>query len=85
MNNPNNSIIVIDEIAKMELFSRNFKEIVLSALNSNKIVLGVIQDKNLEFLNIIRARDDVRIITITQQNRNQIVEDIIKTISNYVR
>jgi len=80
LNNDEMDIIVIDEIAKMELFSENFKNVVLSSLNSSKIVVGVIQDKNIEFLNRIRERKDVKIISITYQNRDEIAEDIFKII-----
>ena len=80
LHNDEIDIIVIDEIAKMELFSENFKNTVSSALNSSKIVVGVIQDKNIEFLNRIRERKDVKIICITYQNRDEIAEDIIKII-----
>jgi len=80
LNNDEMDIIVIDEIAKMELFSENFKNVVLSSLNSSKIVVGVIQDKNIEFLNRIRERKDVKIISITFQNRDEIAEDIFKII-----
>lgn len=72
--------VIIDEIAKMELFSRNFRNIVLSALDSDKIVVGVIQDKNIDFLNRIRKRNDVKIIQITEENRDKIVGDICKLV-----
>lgn len=68
--------IIIDEIAKMELSSRNFSNSVLSALNGDKIVIGVLQEKNIPFLNSIRNRKDVEIICITHQNRHNIPEDI---------
>ena len=74
------NFIVIDEIAKMELFSKNFENAVLSALNSSKITVGVIQDKNIDFLNRIRKRNDVKIIRITEENRDKVIEDICKLI-----
>jgi len=80
LHNDEIDIIVIDEIAKMELFSENFKNAVLYALDSSKTVVGVIQDKNIGFLNRIRERKDVKIICITYQNRDEIAEDIIKII-----
>lgn len=74
------NFVVIDEIAKMELFSKNFKNAVLSALNSSKITVSVIQDKNIDFLNSIRERNDVKIIRITEENRDKIIEEICELI-----
>ena len=69
-------LIIIDEIAKMELFSKNFKEIVISTLNSSKIVIGTIQEKNIPFLNEIKERADVQIFRITIRNRDNILDNI---------
>ena len=74
-------LIIIDEIAKMELFSRNFREIVISTLNSSKIVIATIQEKNIPFLNKIKERADVEIFRITIQNRDNILENIC----NYIK
>ncbi|MFC1562896.1 NTPase [candidate division KSB1 bacterium] len=84
LNNDNVNIIIIDEIAKMELFSKNFKNAVLRALDSKKIVIAVIQDKDIKFLNRIKERNDVKLICIDYSNRNKVAEDIFKIIeSNY--
>lgn len=65
-------IIVIDEIAKMELFSPGFKEVVIKALDCPKMVLGVIQMSNLPFLNDIRNRRDVKIFKLDIYNRENL-------------
>ena len=62
-------IIVIDEIAAMELFSPAFKEVVIKALDCPKMVLGVIQMSNLPFLNDIRNRRDVWVFKLDIYNR----------------
>lgn len=67
-------IIVIDEIAKMELFSSCFKEVVIKALDCPKMVLGVIQMSNLPFLNNIRNRRDVKIFQLDIHNREKLFQ-----------
>ncbi|HHT9125688.1 MAG TPA: NTPase [Candidatus Brocadiia bacterium] len=69
-------LIVIDEIGKMELFSEGFKEAVIKALDSKKPVLGVIKRGSDGFINAIKARNDVKIFTITYENRNTIPAEI---------
>ena len=75
-------VIIIDEIAKMELFSPRFKEIVIKALDSPKPVLGVIQVSNHPFINQVRKRGDVKIYELTVHNRESIYKVVVSTITN---
>ncbi|MCD6363433.1 MAG: NTPase [Synergistetes bacterium] len=63
------SIIVIDEIGKMELFSRRFEKALLKALDSLRVVatMGRI---NHPVVKRIRARKDVEIIEVRLDNRS---------------
>ena len=69
-------IIIIDEIGKMELFSNKFKEMVNQALDSPKKILAAIQDVPEKFVDRIKAREDTELITITQENRDALVEEL---------
>lgn len=62
--------VVMDELGRMELYSRAFQDMVLQVLESPKRVLGVIQQSSNPFLNAIRQRQDVRIFTVTPENRD---------------
>jgi nucleoside-triphosphatase len=62
-------LIVMDEIGRMELCSPLFQSAVGRALNSQKPVLGTIQDRRNEFLDSARARADVEVIRVTTANR----------------
>lgn len=57
-------LIVVDEVATMELCSERFKEAVRKALDSGKLVLGTIQMKSHPFLDEIRSRPDVRVLEV---------------------
>lgn len=71
-------LVVIDEIGKMELFSRRFKGLVLEALDGPAPVLGVITESGNGFIRDIRQRKDVRLYRITPANRDGIIPDILK-------
>ena len=73
-------IIIIDEIARMELFSDAFKEAVTQALHSECTVIATIQQREDPFLNSIRLRPDVRIASLTVENRDSLAQQIIATI-----
>jgi nucleoside-triphosphatase len=70
-------LIVMDEIGRMELCSRPFQEAVIRALDSEKPVLGTIQDRSNAFLDSIRGRADVDIVRVTESNRDKLAPRII--------
>ncbi|UCF06810.1 MAG: nucleoside-triphosphatase [bacterium] len=63
-------LIVVDEIARMELFSERFRRAVLRALDSPKPLLGTIQIRRDPFLDAIRSRSDTIIIHMSPGNRS---------------
>jgi len=77
----NADIIVVDEIGPMELFSQAFKDAVLQAVESTKPLLGTIHFKAQNpLINAIKARNDVEILQITNENRQNIHNLIITKI-----
>jgi nucleoside-triphosphatase len=73
----NSSVIVIDEIGRMELYSEKFRSAVLRALDSDKPVIGTIMEKNNAFADAIKDRIDVDLVRITGENRDTI-PDLLK-------
>ena len=63
-------LIIIDEIGKMELFSRRFRSLIQRILASEKKILGVIHQKSDPFTQQIHRWPAVEIWTITKTNRN---------------
>jgi nucleoside-triphosphatase len=64
-------LIVIDEIGRMELFSRRFQEMILSILDqTERHLLGVIHQGNDHFSASIKKRGDAELIAVNQANRN---------------
>ena len=70
-------LIVLDEIGKMELFSLKFKTFVERCLEQN-CVLGTIMLKDNNFTNKIKNRSDTVVYQLTEKNRGQAENDIIK-------
>ncbi len=64
-------IVIIDEVGKMELESKKFREVVRKALDSDKPLLLTLHKKSRDsLLQDIRNMDNVRILEITSVNRN---------------
>jgi nucleoside-triphosphatase THEP1/uncharacterized protein with PIN domain len=67
-------LVVMDEIGRMELCSPSFQRAVLSALDSERPVLGTIQDRRNPFLDCVRSRKDIEVLEITPQNRDAMTD-----------
>jgi nucleoside-triphosphatase THEP1 len=73
-------VIVIDEIGKMECFSLKFREALTAVLDSPNWVVGTIAHKGDVFIQSIKRRDDVDVITVTPQNRDILVHELLNFI-----
>jgi len=71
-----NKVIVIDEIGKMELFSEQFRNAVLAALDSQSKVLATIMLAANPFADEIKKRQDVKLFYLTPENRKKVKEEI---------
>ena len=63
-------VIIIDEIGKMECFSRTFCEAALKAFNGRNVVLGTIAVGGTDFIREIKERHDIRIHEVTLLTRD---------------
>ncbi len=77
-----NKIIIIDEIAKMELFSKEFADAVIECLNTGNVI-GTIQLRRDLFLEQIRGRPDCMIINVTHANRDTLPMKILEIIQRH--
>jgi nucleoside-triphosphatase len=72
------SLIVIDEVGKMELFSPAFREAVEMALDSPKQVLGTVMARPQAWVDAIKARPNVSLVEVTTLNRSTLPEQILR-------
>ena len=77
-----NHIVILDEIGKMECFSDVFKEAAINALDSSNIIIGTITFGGDDFILKVKERKDIKVIEVTQDNRNLLPELILEKISN---
>lgn len=66
-------LVLVDEIGKMELLSSSFKELVLEALKSPKHLLGTVPIKGPPFVELIKESEGVRVVEVTQFNRDEVL------------
>ncbi|MBM4140538.1 MAG: NTPase [Nitrospira sp.] len=67
------SLIIIDEIGKMECFSSKFRKLIKEILNSEKVLIATIALKGEGFIREIKNRNDIKSFEITQGNRDYLL------------
>ena len=65
-------VILMDELGSMEEGAPLFKEAVLSRLNGDKTVVGVIKAIKSPFLDAVLKHPKVEVIALTKKNRDNI-------------
>jgi nucleoside-triphosphatase len=74
---PDVSVVVIDEIGKMELLSPAFRHAVLAALDSPKSVLATVMARSEPWVDAVKARPEVTLIEVSRANREALPEQIL--------
>lgn len=75
------SLVVIDEIGPMEMFSDAFCQTVLEVLDSDLVVLGTIVKRSKPFSDQIKARTDVKVIEVYPNNRDILISHLLTLLS----
>ena len=79
------SIYVIDEIGRMECFSKEFIKQMDELLEEREVVVvASIGQKGQGFIEDAKMKAGVKLIEVTKSNRDDVCEDIIKLISPYL-
>jgi nucleoside-triphosphatase len=71
-------LVIIDEIGRMEILSRLFIEQVQAILDSEKSLLATVAARGQGFISDVKSRRDIRLITVTLQNREQLLDEIVE-------
>ena len=73
-------IVIIDEIGRMECFSSLFRKTLIKTLDSSNPVIGTIALRGGTFIQEIKKREDVLLVTVTEKNRDLLAADLLKQI-----
>lgn len=83
-------VVVVDEIGKMELFSKPFMAAYRQLLDQaasagNVVVVSTIAQRGQGFIQEIKERPDVTLLTITKADRDAKCEQIIAAVNAQLR
>lgn len=71
------NVIILDEIGRMECFSKAFRRAVLTALDSPNIVVGTVTFGGDDFITELKSRGDIDISEVTLENRDRLPDVIL--------
>ena len=74
-------LFVIDEIGKMECFSKKFAAAIRSLLKSDKSVLATVALKGTGLISEIKNYTNTRLFNLTRQNRDKTIAEILQALS----
>lgn len=66
-------VMVADEIGRMQLYSREFRQTVLEAVRGGHPLLGTIMSGRNPYADRIRAHRNVEVVTLTPHNRDAVL------------
>lgn len=75
-------IVVVDEIGKMECFSELFRKTLIEVLDAANTMVGSIGLKGDAFIEAVKKRSDTLVVTVTEKNRNDLVEEFFSSDSH---
>lgn len=77
-------LLIMDELGFFEYDASRFQEKVFRILSSDIPVLGVLKQADVPFLNAVKVRGDVEVITVTEENRDDLFETLVKKVEEVV-
>jgi len=69
-------LFIVDEIGKMECYSKLFVKLVRRLLASDAFVLATIASQGRGFIAELKQCDDIELIEVTLDNRDDLVEQV---------
>lgn len=74
---PADGLVVMDELGFMEVGSAAFTDRVLELLDGDRPVLAAVKDRtDIDFLNTVRAHPKALVVTISEENREELYEQL---------
>jgi nucleoside-triphosphatase len=77
---PESSLVILDEIGKMECLSAGFRQRVQELLDGKPILLATIALRGDAFIESLKHREDVQIYVLTRETRDSLLQSLVNTV-----
>ncbi len=72
-----NGLVVVDEIGRMELFSKTFREAVTSLIDGGERVLGTVMLAPEPWTDALKRRPEVSLINLTRESYERVLAEVL--------
>lgn len=79
--NPRTDLVVIDEIGKMECYSKKFASLVRELIHSDKKIVATISRKGGGLIAEVKAGKNIQMFELTLENRDRLALEISRAIN----
>jgi nucleoside-triphosphatase len=69
--------VVVDEIGKMELFSKAFREAIVEAIESDSVVVGTVMSSRNQWVDRVKDLPQVTVLEVTTTNRDRMAQRVL--------
>jgi len=77
------SVVLMDELGKMELASARFREVVLDLFEGDVPIVATVHTFRHPFTDALKGRPDVTTIRLTAANRGALPEELAARLRNH--
>jgi nucleoside-triphosphatase len=79
-------VIAIDEVGPMELFSERFRDAVKKAIESGKLIVGVVHWRaRNKLIDELKANPDAEAYVVTREDREKLEETIVEKAVDFLK
>lgn len=75
------AVWIIDELGKMELASRRFQMRIVELMDTAESLVATVQRQQHPLTDRLKARLDVRVIEVTERNRDQLPSELVAALT----
>jgi nucleoside-triphosphatase len=83
ISNSTSKIIIIDEIGPIQFLSSKFKQQINNILTGQNLIIGTIFNNKHPDIDKIKKIPEIKVYTMTSENRNTILESVFHEIRSY--
>lgn len=80
---PETNLVMIDEIGKMECFSKKFKDLIFDILDTERKFVATVTMKGGGVITKIKKRTDIRLFEVTRKIQDPTIAEILKFVNRH--
>jgi nucleoside-triphosphatase len=77
-------LVMIDEVGKMECFSKKFVALVSGLLESEPLFIATVAIRGGGLIAEIKKRTDIQLIEVNRNNQDRITEQVLKLLDEEI-